>query len=226
MTSFAPVTTLSARLWAGAEDIYARILDHPFLTGLTSGDLDLATFGGYLVQDSHYLRQYSRSLSMLAARAPEQSTTAMFCQHAAGAIAVEQALHEGLLAQLDMTAEARQAPASPTTTAYTSYLLATTQLGSFAEGVAAVLPCYWIYWEVGKALLERSSPHPVYARWIATYGGADFGAIVRPVLELTDRLGAEVGPVETERMAAAYRTAARYEWMFWDAAFRHERWPV
>ena len=64
--------------------------------------------------------------------------------------------------------------------------------GSFAEALGAVLPCYWIYWEVGKALLERGSPDPLYRRWIDTYGGEEFAAVVRAVLELTDRLGPEL----------------------------------
>ena len=217
---------LTDQLWAGSQHIYRQILVHPFLEGLTSGSLDGERFGFYVVQDAHYLRAYARALSVLAAHAPDTATTSMFSTHAANVIAVEQALHENFLQQLGLADPRRQAPPTPTTVAYTSYLLATTHGGSFAEGLAAVLPCYWIYWEVGKALASRSSPNPLYARWIQTYGGEEFGAIVRPVLALTERLGAGEAPSTRERMGEHFITAARYEWMFWDAAYRLETWPL
>jgi len=89
-----------------------------------------------------------------------------------------------------------------------------------------VLPCYWIYAEVGAALLERSSPDPLYARWIATYGGEAFGKIVADVLALVDRVGETIGPAEEVAMREHVVTTSRYEWMFWDAAWRREAWPV
>ena len=115
---------------------------------------------------------------------------------------------------------------APVTLAYTSYLLATVHGGSYAEGVAAVLPCYWIYARVGEELLERSSPDPLYARWIAMYGGEEFQTVVDAVLELTDRLGASVSDREWTLMREHVTTTTRYEWMFWDAGWRRETWPV
>ena len=96
----------------------------------------------------------------------------------------------------------------------------------YAEGVAAVLPCYWIYWEVGKHLLDRGSPDQRYRRWIGTYGGEDFGAVVQEVLDVADRVGAEVGNRERELMHQHFRLASRYEWMFWDMGYRQEQWPL
>ena len=95
-------------------------------------------------------------------------------------VAVEQQLHDSLLADLGIDpGVADGAEIAPTTLAYTSYLLATARGGSYAEGVGAVLPCYWIYWEVGKELRRRGSPDPRFQRWIDTYGGEDYGD-VRP----------------------------------------------
>jgi putative thiaminase-2 (transcriptional activator tenA family) len=41
-----------------------------------------------------------------------------------------------------------------------------------------------------------------------------------------DRIAATTTPAMRERMHAAYTQAARLEWMFWDAAYRLEAWPV
>ena len=148
-------------LWSDVEDIYAAILRHPFVTGLTDGTLPREAFRHYIVQDAHYLRGYARALALCGARAQEPRDTVMFAAHAGGAIAAEQGLHAALLGDLGLTAEAAAAePVAPTTRAYVSYLLATAHGGSFAEAVAAVLPCYWIYARVGEELLGARLARP------------------------------------------------------------------
>jgi thiaminase (transcriptional activator TenA) len=217
----------STRLWTDIESIFAAILAHPFLTGLTDGSLDEDAFAQYVAQDVHYLRDYARALAIVGAKAPSLAETAMFARHAAEVFDVELALHSVLLPQLGLDPTQLSAiPPAPTTQAYTSYLLATAYGGSFAEGLAAVLPCYWIYAEVGASLLARGSSDPRYQMWIDSYGGEEFAATVAQVLELADR----AGPTLTAAAEAAARThfvtTARYEWMFFDAAYRRERWPA
>jgi thiaminase (transcriptional activator TenA) len=219
--------TLTDRLWASIDDIYAAILEHPFIVGLTDGSLERDAFRFYVVQDAHYLRDYARALSVCAARAPSEADIAMFGEHAAGAIAVERSLHESFYAELGLDESAVAAtPMAPTTLAYTSYLLSTVHIGSFAEALAAVLPCYWIYWEVGKQLLQRGSPDPLYMRWIETYGGEQFAAVVNAVLALTNRIGGGLATREEAHMHERFRASSRYEWMFWDMGYRRERWPA
>jgi thiaminase (transcriptional activator TenA) len=220
-------TTLSRHLWDSIEDIYAAIIEHPFVSGLTDGTLDREAFLFYVVQDAHYLRDYARALSVCAARAPREADIRMFAEHAAGAIAVERELHAGFFADagLDEATVAATEPA-PTNLAYTSYLLATAHGGSFAEALGAVLPCYWIYWEVGKALLERGSPNSCYRRWIDTYGGEAYAGIVRDVLALTERIGLELSEPERRAMIAHFVMTSRYEWMFWEMGYRQEHWPI
>ncbi len=218
---------LTDRLWGSIEDVFRAILDHPFLQGLTDGSLDREAFRHYVVQDALYLTEYARALAICGARSPDDRAIQMFCEHAAGAIAVERQLHEGFFREFGLSEEeVRATEMAPTNLAYTSYLLAVTYGGSFPEALGAVLPCYWIYWEVGKHLLDRGSPDPLYRRWIETYGGEEYGEIVRAVLQLTDRIGGGLSEVELVRMGRRFRETARYEWMFWDMGYRRESWPV
>ena len=219
--------TFSERLWAAGAGSYAQIVTHPFLTGLADGSLPRESFRYYVVQDSHYLRGYARALALTASRAPDDQAVAMFAAHAAHAIAVEQDLHVRLLGELGIAADAvRTTPVGPTTTAYTSYLTAVCATGTYAEAVAAVLPCYWVYRDIGRTLLAASSPDPVYAAWIATYGGEAFDQVVTEVLAATDALGRDVGDAELERCERHFGATTRYEWMFWDAAYHELAWPV
>jgi len=221
------VTSWTQRLWRDSEPTYAAILEHPFLTGLTTGSLPPDRFGYYVAQDAHYLRDYARALAVVGAKAPTHAAAGMFARHAADTVDVELALHGTLLPQLGLDpARLDQVPVSPTTLSYTSYLLATVYGGSFAEGLAAVLPCYWIYARVGAALLQRGSPDPRYQRWIDTYAGEEFAATVAEVLALADVVGADLSAAEDRRAGEHFAVTARYEWMFWDAAWRVEQWPA
>jgi thiaminase/transcriptional activator TenA len=217
----------TSELWASIDRIYAAILKHPFVTGLTDGSLPADRFRFYAVQDALYLRDFARALSIAAARAPRDEWIIMFNEHAAGALRVERALHESFFGEWGLTADDVLAtPLAPTNLAYTSYLLAVAYGSPFHEAVAALLPCYWIYWEVGKELERKGSPDPLYAKWIGTYASDEFGGVVRAVLEATDALAAGLGAPERATMRRHFVATSRYEWMFWDMGWRREGWPV
>jgi thiaminase (transcriptional activator TenA) len=221
------VVLLTDELWAAIKDLYAKILEHPFIAGLTDGSLPPEAFRFYVVQDAHYLLAFARALSITAARARQEEEILMFSRHATGALEVERSLHESFFRDFGLSeAEVARTPLAPTTLAYTSYLLAVAHGGSFPEALGALLPCYWIYWEVGKTLLVRGSPNALYQRWIDTYGGEQFGAVVRDVLALTNRIGAELSEGERARLTQHFLTTGRYEWMFWEMGYRQERWPI
>jgi len=219
--------SFTSELWQGITGIYEAILKHPFLTGLADGSLPDEAFAFYVIQDSLYLEQYGHTLAAIASRAPGAGETEMFARHFVGVVSVEQQLHGSLLADLGIDPRAAEtAEMAPTTLAYTSYLLATARGGSYAEGVAAVLPCYWIYWEVGKELRRRGSPDPRFQRWINTYSGSAFGEYVQEVLDVTNRLSRGLAADERARLHRNFRTTSRYEWMFWDMGYRTESWPI
>lgn len=219
--------SFTEELWESISDIYDAILAHPFITGLTDGTLRAESFAFFVMQDGLYLKQYAAALAAVASRAPTPGATRMFARHAADAVAVERELHATLLPELGISAaDAAAAEPAPTNLAYTSYLLATVRGGSYAEGIGAVLPCYWIYWEVGKELIRRGSPDPRFQRWIDTYGGEEFGTVVRDVLAEADGLGPFLSDEERARVRRHFRATSRYEWMFWDMGYRKESWPV
>jgi thiaminase/transcriptional activator TenA len=217
----------TAELWAAGASTYDAIVAHPFLAGLSAGTLPREAFAYFVAQDSHYLRAYARALALTGARATDPAAVQMFAAHAANAVAVEQDLHVRLLAELGLSpADVAATPVGPATLAYTSYLLAVCATGSYAEAVAAVLPCYWVYREVGRTLLARSSPDPAYATWIATYASPEFDAVVEAVIATADALGSSTSPAERARCREHFATTTRYEWMFWDAAWTGLAWPV
>jgi thiaminase/transcriptional activator TenA len=214
-------------LWRAAKPLYAQILEHPFLCGLVDGSLPRERFRYYVLQDALYLREYARALSLAGVRSRDEDALLMFNEHSAGTVAVERSLHEDLLNNLGVAPEeAEITEASPTTLAYTSFLLRTAALCDYPEVLGATLPCYWLYSEVGKTLREGALQDPLYRRWVETYASEDFDALVQDVLTLTDRVCEDLDTSQRARVREAFIIASRYEWMFWDAAWRLEGWPV
>ncbi len=220
-------TRFTDGLWAEIGSLYRSILDLPFNRELAAGTLSRERFTFYMIQDAHYLGQFARALALVAAKAPSADAQIKFARSAHDAIVVERALHEGFFEAFGVDEAAwRATPPSPTCALYNKTLLATTALEPFAVGLAAVLPCFQIYWEVGRHLLRTAvRPNP-YQRWIDTYADEEFGRSVAEVLSFTDAARETASAVDRQAMRDAYLMASRLEWMFWDSAYRLEAWPI
>jgi thiaminase/transcriptional activator TenA len=217
----------SETLWQRIEGIYQRILAHPFLTGLTDGTLTEDAFRFYAIQDALYLRDFARGLALLAAKSPADDMTVMFSDHAKNAIVVERALHGSFFADWGLTPQDVYAtPMAPNNVLYTSYLLRVAYERPFHEGLGTFLPCYWIYWQVGKELENRGSAVPTYQRWIDTYASAEFGDVVQQVIALTDSVAETLTAEDKERVGQHFVMTSRFEYLFWDMGYRRQAWEV
>lgn len=106
------------------------------------------------------------------------------------------------------------------------YFLSTVHNASFEEAVAVLLPCFWVYREVGLANAAKSRPKNPYQAWIETYAGEAFGEAVACQIVIADRLAQAASDKNRAAMAGAFRRCKQLEWMFWDSAYRLERWPI
>lgn len=208
----------------------AAIETLPFNTELAAGTLARARFEHYITQDALYLGQFSRALALAAAKAPDIGTLQAFAQSALGAVAVEHALHEHYLRAfgLDPGSLATAEPA-PDCLAYTSFLLATAHHEPWEVLVAALLPCFWIYWDVGCAIAASAAgtaPDNPYRAWIDTYADEAFGEAVRTVITITDQAAAATTQAIRQRMMTAFVRSTQYEWLFWDSAYQQRGWPA
>ena len=194
---------------------------------LASGTLSEARFKHYITQDAHYLIGFGRALTLAAAKAPNPDRIVQFAKAAEGALVVERALHGSFFKQYGITPRAfAQTPLSPACHHYVSYLLATAYGESYEVLLGALLPCFWVYAEVGRDIHARARAANPYQAWIDTYAGEEFHAAVRAVIAATDEAAADVSPSLRTRMHAAFTRATQLEWVFWDSAFRLETWPV
>lgn len=216
------MTSFSERVWAAETPMRAAIDDLPFVRGLGAGTLDRDRFTYYMAQDAHYLDGYARALSTAAATAGCTDDLAFWAKSAYDVAVVERDLHRAYVDDI-----ARH-PRSPTCVGYASYLLGVAHTQGYPELVAALLPCFWVYQDVGARMLAATDDldaHP-YADWIRTYADPSFAAATLKAREIVDRTAASAGPATLARMGESFAQATRWEWAFWDAAWRRESWAL
>ena len=217
--------TFSQDVWQRNHDLYQKILALPFNQELATGTLDRKAFCHYVIQDAHYLLAYGRALAVAAAKAYEADDVIQFSEAAKIAIIVERSLHSDFMQEFDISkAEFESTPLTLTCHHYTSFLTATAWSESYPVILAALLPCFWIYAEVGKDIVNQSVPNNPYQAWIDTYAGEEFNTAVRNVITTVDKVAARCDQDTLAKMHAAYTMGAKLEWLFWDSAYQQRQW--
>jgi thiaminase/transcriptional activator TenA len=221
------MTGFCDRIWERTTPLRQAIHALPFNKELAAGTLPREKFQFYIVQDALYLDQYARALAIAGARGPDSATLRAFGHYAIETIAVEQALHERYLKEFGVEPKTiNTAEPSPDGLGYTSFLMATAYHEPWEVLVAALLPCFWLYWDVGTSIAKTTTPDNPYRAWIDTYADDGFGEAVRAVIASTDQAAERSSEVVRDRMATAFIRSCQFEWLFWDGAWHQRSWPV
>lgn len=212
----------STKAWASINEIYVQILDLPFLKELINGSLNQETFKFYLKQDSLYLAEFGKVLAGIACKLEKAEYRESFLNFAKDTVAVEQALHRSYVNNLESVVEA-----SPSCLLYTCFIHKQLATAPIEEAVAAILPCFWIYKQVGDYILAHQfSQENPYQNWINTYGSEEFNQAVHCAINICNELAGQATPVVQNKMIDSFVLASKMEWMFWDSAYKREEWSV
>lgn len=116
------------------------------------GTLSEPNFRYYVVQDALYLKDFAACLRKLGQMEgiPAEDSTKLE-GFAVGAEEAELSLHNSFFQQWNIDAKAEQ---MPHTLLYTSYMERIVATRPYAEGLAVLLPCFWVYMHVGNKMLE------------------------------------------------------------------------
>ena len=243
----------SEKAWEAITPVYNEIIALPFIKELMDGTLDKQKFAFYIQQDALYLLDYGRVLTGLATRLAKTEHIEAFIGFAGDCLFVEKMMHEMFRAELDfncfdkvasdadraaldvdnaMAVEnatcdtRREMKVSPTCLLYTSYLYS--QFNAPVEVMAAaVLPCFWIYMEVGKFIFNNGNKdNNPFQAWIDTYVGEEFEKSVEKAVRICDELAEKCTEDQKNAMTDAFVTCSKMEWMFWESAYRLEQWGI
>ena len=200
-----------------------HIKAHQFIKDMMNGTLTEDIFYFYIKQDVIYLAEYKKILAQIGINCQEDTETQFFLDAATGIIAVENSLHQNFLKEQKIEEET-----SPTCELYISYLSRMANTKPLEEALAAVLPCFTVYKQIGDYILEnqtnqQSNP---YQNWINTYGGEEFENSVNKAIEITNKYAKNASSDTRSKMDLAFEKASKLEWMFWDSAYNQETWKI
>jgi thiaminase (transcriptional activator TenA) len=219
---------LSERLRQSVHSLWQRQLHHPFVVALGNGSLPQTNFQFYICQDALFLDVLTKTFAYATTRTSDHDEMEQLGNYLLHTLLVEAELHRRYGARFGLApAQMAAIPLAPTNYAYTRHLLSIAATGTLTEILTAILPCAWIYAEVGRHLVASTSPAPdhPYADWLATYASPDFDAVGVWIRERLDTHTVKSSPAEQARLQELFRISTCYEWLFWDMAWHLEEWP-
>lgn len=218
------------RLYQKVQDVWEKTHQHPFVIGMGTGDLPVEAFIRYMKQDYVFLIDYSKLFALGAVKARDIETMSAFAKLLHETLHGEMDLHRQYAARFGITnQQLEETTPAPMNLAYTRYMLNVAQNGSLEELIAALLPCMWSYWEIGKMLAEKyrgSSEHPMYGEWITMYSSDEFGSLAIWLMDLLNEYTGGKSERDLEILEEHFLTTSRFEYMFWDMVYKGGDWPV
>jgi len=216
---------LSSMMRETADKQFRDFLKRPFITELGLGKLPLAKFRYYIIQDNLFLEDATQARRLMAAKAPRRLRAnldrLLKSMNRFELFSRRQAVSK----RLGITASTmRQAHRSPTTITYTSFLIRTAAIATVGESLAAMMACPWTYSELGEKYANSiAMKHPIFGPWLTIYQTPAMNSWLEELKNIIDKIPAEQRI--KRRMIHNFVTACKLECMFWDMAYRIEKWP-
>ncbi|MES2997729.1 MAG: TenA family protein [Pseudomonadota bacterium] len=201
-------------------DLMPKIYDLPFNQELANGSLALEKFTFYLAQDALYLVDFSKALAITASRLPHAHQTELFLQFSMDAIRAERELHVNTLKKYPPASHVLNKQ-RPFCFRYTHYLLKMANTAPVEEAVASLLPCFWVYQQVGQRALAKKMANNPYQDWIDLYSNPEFNTSVDLAIATINELGETASAHTKKNMSIAFKHATQLEWHFWHGAYTH-----
>lgn len=214
--------------WIYSEDVYKNIIKLDFINELISGNLSKERFNNYIKQDVLYLKEYGNILIKISELLTDAKQIEYFKRFSSETIQVEEALHKSYIgASIPNTSEYIYTQTSPSNMLYTSFLWKQIASGKVHFVLAAILPCFWVYKEVGDYILSKNiSNNNPYIDWINTYGGESFAESVNIAIDICNSLAKQQSCNDRNEMLNIFRYCCKLEWLFWQSAYELEKWKI
>ncbi|MGX7051207.1 thiaminase II [Leuconostoc palmae] len=218
--------SFSDKLLKQAQPIMDAIMVHPFVEAIGNGHVPDNVLNYYVEQDEHYLKDYLRvtALAITKATCSEDIdnflATAQFVQN-------ESRAHQIIL---DITGhQVENWRCEPETKRYTDHMYTAAYHGTYADTIAALLPCAWSYAIIGEKLVSRGANHannplkewielyaPQFNTEMPDYNDWRFKSLNRAVESLS--------AIEKEQVTQTFLFSLEMEWHFWNAAWYQNHW--
>lgn len=207
-------------------DIFQMIFEHPFVQGIGKGNVPKEAIKHYIKADYEYLSAFMHLYGMAMAKSDSREGIAFFNKQIDFVLNSESHPHINFCDHIGVGYNELQGnPLPPTADHYVKHMMYHAYTGSLGELIAALLPCPWTYYEIGKMLTEQYNPsedHPFY-EWISFY--ADPGIVELEMRKKIDVIAEDASANQIKKMKDAFRKSCQLELGFWEMSLTCEEWP-
>ncbi|AJM77865.1 bifunctional hydroxymethylpyrimidine kinase/phosphomethylpyrimidine kinase [Rathayibacter toxicus] len=198
-------------VWKEVAPLREEIDSLPFIRALHDGSLGREDFEWYLEQDTLYLAGFARVLAVAAQRAPTSEEQVFWAESSVTTITTEAQLHRTRLGSR------RQLSATAVTQGYLDHLTAVSTRDSYGALVAALVPCFWLYADIGTRLAATGHPGHPYDDWLCSYSDPALLRASKQVRMITDAAAARAGERERATMRDMFLRSMMFERDFFAA---------
>ena len=212
---------LSDNLQEGVGSLWEKVVTHPLIIELGEGTLPQEIFDVYFEQDYLFVKELGVLRSLAKAKAPDFDDAARHLGLGGDGVHFQQAFKErGLSSQDVANLEYR-----PATLHYSSYLRKISYEGNFIDLITTWLAVEWPHLEWAQRLVAagKRPGNYYYQIWIDNHTNQrmiDFVTWLRHTVDTTP-----VSLADGVRLQRIFRDVLRYEFLFWEMAYRNEGWP-
>lgn len=211
----------SKKAWKRIKKIYQAIINHPFHQEIIQGTLEQKRFHFYIKQDYLFLQAFSKSLFLIANRVNESKLSEFFVKLATNTeIAIEKII-------LPLLINKNNKNLSLSSIAYTNYLLNISTNQSIELAISAILPCYWIYHEVGQYIIENTrTTSNNFKQWMIIYAPGNTNSDLVEIIKIFNKLASNSTQEIQQQMYDEFYKSSVLEWHFWDDAYRMKNYDT
>jgi thiaminase/transcriptional activator TenA len=221
------MSTITTQMRQQADPLWQASFNHPFIKELATGHLPMAEFRYYLKQDRFYLQNFATLHGKIAGQIDDPAIKKFLYTGASGLNDSEKEVRTDFFQQLQITpAEIQTTQIAPNAYNYVSHMYHELYVGSPRRACAALLPCYWLYNDLGKRLIKAGSPVKIYQAFIETYDSPEFTTATNQMISIVDRLAEKANSDERAAMITAFVRSSYYELHFWEMAYRQQKWSL
>lgn len=210
-----------------SDALWQKSFSHPFVQGIKNGTLAMEKFRFYIKQDAYYVREFAKLHGMAAAQTDDADAVAKLLRIGVGLAEGELQLHQSVFQTLGISDQewAAFCPA-PDAYAYISHLYHVVSKGKLGYTLAALMPCPWLYYEIGLHLKEARPKEKVFQDWIEQYSNEANGEHVAAERDLWDEVAGSADKAERDRMIHIFMQSSYYELQFWEMGGALSDWPI
>ncbi|MEE8442182.1 MAG: TenA family protein [Dehalococcoidia bacterium] len=207
-------------------DLWERMVTHPFVAELGDGTLPMEKFQRYFLQDYLFLKTLAKVVGLAIAKAPSLEAAQPLSPFLHTILNAENDLFFRAFQELGVSQEEYQrAEVLPAGLNMANFMLSTAYDGTFDDIITALLVTEWTYYDWATRLDQagKRPPQKMYQEWIDIHAAQELGDFVAALRRHMD----EAIPPDPsyKRLATVFRSALRYELLFWEMAYNGEAWP-